>query len=191
MNVLRIRWDSDDPSKTLDWRAATAILATLFLNLYFNFYTSDRLWMFLPLPLYVVLLAAVALLMLAAFFLGPALAAHCRAGSIFRAVEDSLGTLPALAVRLGGLVFLVLGTAAVLSLTTGFLARTWHLSPALLAGTIATFVFVTAQQSIRTEAGLAAFTNKLFLAIVVAALIRVHDGWPAMLGSFRNLGEWS
>jgi hypothetical protein len=61
-------------------------------------------------------------------------------------------------------------------------------SPAELgigAAAVLMFLFFTGQQSFQTRARLAAFTNKLGIAILVAALLRVHEGWPALLGPFN------
>ena len=52
------------------------------------------------------------------------------------------------------------------------------------AAAVLMFVFLTGQQSLQTRARLAAFTNKLGIAILVAALLRVHEGWPALLEPF-------
>jgi len=54
-----------------------------------------------------------------------------------------------------------------------------------IAAAILMFLFFTGQQSLKTVARLAGFTAKLGLAILIAALIRVHDGWPALLGPFK------
>ena len=43
------------------------------------------------------------------------------------------------------------------------------------------FLFITGLQSLRARAKLALFTNKLCIALLLAALVRVHDGWPAIL----------
>lgn len=60
---------------------------------------------------------------------------------------------------------------------------------ALCAAAILAFVFATGLQSIDTEAKLAVFTNKLALAVLIAALIRVHDGWRAVPLGFHPAGK--
>jgi hypothetical protein len=75
--VHRIRWfdpESDDPATPVDWPVPALILATLFLNILFWEAHGLSLWPFRPLPLYLLLLGAVALLVTALFFMGPSLA---------------------------------------------------------------------------------------------------------------------
>jgi len=55
----------------------------------------------------------------------------------------------------------------------------------VITAAILMFLFLTGQQSLKTVTRLAAFTTKLGLAILIAALIRVHEGWPALLGRFK------
>jgi hypothetical protein len=43
------------------------------------------------------------------------------------------------------------------------------------------FLAFTSLHSVQTTAKLALFINKLGAAILIAALIRVHHGWPAVL----------
>ena len=49
------------------------------------------------------------------------------------------------------------------------------------------FVFLSGLESLRTTARLASFSNKLGLAVLVAALIRVRDGFPAVLSELVTL----
>jgi hypothetical protein len=55
------------------------------------------------------------------------------------------------------------------------------IKPAVIAVCALAFLLLTGLQSIRTTAELALFSNKLGLAILIAALIRVHRGWPSMI----------
>ncbi|HUE00087.1 MAG TPA: hypothetical protein VMR62_10990 [Bryobacteraceae bacterium] len=58
-----------------------------------------------------------------------------------------------------------------------------------MAAGIVLFLFLTGLQSVRTSARLALFTNKLSIAILIAAFIRVHDGWAAVLAGFPTQGQ--
>jgi hypothetical protein len=53
--------------------------------------------------------------------------------------------------------------------------------PAGLDWEVVAFLVFTAFQSVQTAAKLALFINKLGAAILIAALIRVRHGWPAVL----------
>jgi hypothetical protein len=58
----------------------------------------------------------------------------------------------------------------------------------LIAAAVLIFLFFTAMQSIRTSVKLALFTDKLGIAILVAALIRVRDGWDYVPAGFGIAG---
>ena len=191
--VRRIRWydpESDGASTPVAWPTASLIVATLFLN--FAFMNHVRLWLFCPLPLFALLAGAVALLVTALFFMGPALATHAAGRPLFLVIADSLGSIPAFGLRLCSVLYLVLWIATLIAVpiwlwSSRFPGR--QVSPAkvvIFAAVLLAFLFVTGRQSLRTEAKLALFTNKLAFAILIAALIRVHQGWPAALG-----GDWA
>jgi hypothetical protein len=59
----------------------------------------------------------------------------------------------------------------------------------IAAAGLLTFLFLTGLQSTRTNARLALFTNKLGVAILVAAFIRVNDGWTAVPSGFPTSGH--
>jgi hypothetical protein len=191
--VRRIRWfdpDNEEPSTPVEWPVASLLLATLFLNFAFMELEGGRFWPFSPLPLYALLLGGMALLVTALLFMGPALATYSAGRPLFRVIEDSLGWVPALGMRLCCAVFLSLWIAALIAIPVWW----WSYSvrdgqpsatqSSVFVAVLLTFLFVTAQQSLRTGAKLALFTNKLGTAILIAALIRVRDGWPAILDSF-------
>jgi uncharacterized membrane protein YhhN len=74
LNVLRFLWfEPEDPKTPIGWRPAASILATLFLNFVFWLIPGGNLAMFVPVGLYAVALAVMALLVTGLFFLGPAL----------------------------------------------------------------------------------------------------------------------
>jgi hypothetical protein len=186
--VRRLRWfEADDPAAPVDWRVAALIMATLFLN--FQFWDASP-GMFFPFPLHAGLIAAGALAMTALFFVGPVLATHVAMRPLLRVLEDSMGSVPAFGLRVCSILFLVLWISRVMS---SGLAWLWFLGRSsiavgVIAGATLIFLFLTGCQSLRTSAKLALFTNKLGVAILVAALIRVHEGWPAVLKGF---GAWS
>ncbi|MCX6599924.1 MAG: hypothetical protein NTV70_26525 [Acidobacteria bacterium] len=178
--MRRIRFfdrENDNESLPLDWRWVAAILATLFLN--FHLFTGlgshamDAAGCF-----------AVAILMPLLFFAGPAVLVHTTQRSILRLLEDSIGTMPTVAVRLCAVVFLSLWIAGLLAWPVFWAAKMSMPEPSLRStavGAIALmFLFHTAMQSTHTTAKLALFTNKLGIVILVAALIRARDGWDAI-----------
>jgi hypothetical protein len=187
--VLRLRWsdpEPEDPSTPIDWRFATLTTATLFLNFPFWFVHGTDVWLFSPLPLYAALLGTSALLITALFFLGPALATQATRKPLLTVVEDSLGSIPAFGLRLCGIVFIVLWIASLIAVQRWLMWFILHrevssTESGLIAAAILTFLFVTGLQSLRTSAKLALFTNKLGVAILIAALLRVRQGWPAIL----------
>ena len=118
--------------------------------------------------------------------MGPALACQSTRRPLFALLEDSLGRVPTLGLRVCSVVYLVFWVSFLISLPL----RLWSNSLdreassiefAAVAAVLAAFCVVTGQQKFQTVATLASFTNKLTLAILVAALIRVRDGWPAVL----------
>jgi hypothetical protein len=107
---------------------------------------------------------------------------------LFLVIEDSLGSIPAFGVRVCCISFLTLWMAALIGPPMILLSNLERdISSTELgigAAAVLMFLFVTGQQRFQTRARLAAFTNKLGIAILVAALLRVHEGWPALLGPF-------
>ena len=186
--VIHIRWSDatpEDPDSSAGWWLPSIIVATLFLN--FPFWLSfDRSVPLLSPPVaYFGLLGGIALLLVSLFYLGPALAAQSSQRSMFHIAQFSFGTILALGFRLCCALYLVIWLTFSVQ-TIGFLMVQWpyHRGPTTLeSGLIATaitlFLFVTALQGMRTNAKLAWFTNKLSLALLIAALIRVREGLPS------------
>jgi hypothetical protein len=198
--VRRLRWfdtETEEASSPVDWSSAALILATLFLNFSFWFVHGIDLPMYWPLPVSAGLLAAGALVITCLFFLGPALATQTARRPLFGAIENSLGSIPAIGLRLCCVVFLVFwiaNLAAVPWLT--FLSRILRreassIESGIIAAGVLAFLFMTGVQSLRTSARLALFTNKLGVAVLVAALLRVHEGWSATLNGFHLSDERS
>ena len=204
--VRKLRWsdaEPDDPSTPIDWRIAALILATLFLNFPFWMSYGLHLWVPGPIPGDTILLLTGALLLIALFFVGPALAAQATRRPLPRVVEDSLGSIPAFGLRLCCAWFLVCWMATVIALPASWLLqfmlrRDVSLTESgLVAGGVLALAFVTGLQTPTVRAKLALFTNKLGIAILLAALIRVRDGWPAIWHGFQGsyagpliLHEW-
>jgi hypothetical protein len=195
--VRKLRWsdsEPDDPSTPIDWRVAALILATLFLNFPFWMRCNLRLWGPGPIPLNAGFILAGTLLMTALFFVGPALATQAARRPLLRVAEDSLGSIPTFGLRLCCMWFLVCWMAAVIALPASWLLqfmlrRDVSLTESgLVAGGVLALAFVTGLQTPTVRAKLALFTNKLGIAILVAALIRARDGWPAISQGFQG---WS
>jgi hypothetical protein len=186
---VRLRWsdpEPDDPSTAVDWRFAALNISTLFLNLAFWDVPGTDLWMSYSLPFYAALLAAASLLIAALFFMGPALAAQALGRPLISALENSLGSIPAYLLRLCCVLFLTLWIAELVAVAfwlSSFVLRRDVSSTqfVIIAAAVLVFLFITGLQSLRTSAQLAVFTSKLGLALLVAALLRVHQGWPVIL----------
>jgi hypothetical protein len=167
-------------------------MSTLFLNFPFWYVHGLDLPIRCLLPLYAAPLAVASLLIAALFFMGPALATHALERPLFHVLQNSLGSIPAFALRLCCVLFLVLWIAdmiavPVLWLSPFILRRNVSAAESgIIAAAILIFLFITGLQSLRTSAKLALFTNKLGVALLVAALIRVHQGWPAALKGFPS-----
>ncbi|MGJ5820614.1 hypothetical protein [Paludibaculum fermentans] len=178
-----------DPASPLDWRLQAWMLSALFFNLPFYFLYGGRFWMEWPLPVYVVILAVVALFLAVVFFLLPALAVHTSRKPLFETLADSVGSGPAQVVRACGVVLLILWISELLRI------QRWALSQALrqedgslvFEGLIVCtlgFLCFTGLQRETTAARLANFSTKLGLAILIAGLVRVHVGWPEIPHGF-------
>jgi hypothetical protein len=182
--VPKLTWfelDAQDPPATpIDWRWAALTTATLFLNLFFWYAHSIDLWMSSRLPVYAALIAAAAVLVAALFFIGPALATRRARRPLFDALADSFGSVIGYALRACCVAFLLAWISSFFAFL-GFLRQI--VSPiniSIIAAVILFFLFFTGLQSLRANAKMAIFTNKLGFAILIAALLRVHHGWPAV-----------
>ena len=94
--MRRIRWFHSDSDSQPDngWYRIALFIATVFLNIVFVNGRGVSLWLFCPLPAYAVLAAAVALLITALLFVGPALAFQSTRKPLFGLIEESLGSVP-------------------------------------------------------------------------------------------------
>lgn len=191
--VFRIRWfdpEPEDLSLPIDWHFPALITATLFLNLPFWYMHGLDLPMYFPIPIYATLVGAGTLVLAGVLFLGPALAAQASRRPLLLVIENSFGSIPALGLRLCCVVFLIVWIANLVA-APGL----WWLSDimrrdvsaretGIIATVVVAFLFVTGLHGLRTSAKLALFSNKLGSAILVAAMLRVHAGWPSALAGF-------
>jgi hypothetical protein len=192
-SVLRIRWFDAEPvcpQMPLDWRLPALVMATLFLNFQFWYVHGLDFPLYHPVLLHIALLVAGTLLITALFFIGPALATQATRRPLLEVAARTLGVIPAYGLRLCCAVFLLLWIAlSITGLGLRLVAFTLNREVsstefAIGAGSFLVFLFLTGLQSLRTSAMLAKFTNKLGIAILIAASIRVHDGWHATLKGF-------
>lgn len=184
--MRRIRWltREHDPTAPLDWRVPATLLATLFLNFTFpnGIYGGSAVQR--PWAGWLIVTLFVALSTVPGFLL-PALAVHSSRGSLTALIESALGTAPSLAIRAVTVLFLLcsvslLGRTALWLLCHRFEQPLGPMVEWAYAAALLTLVVVTTTQILPDLATMAHFTNKLTLAIFVAALIRVRDGWPAV-----------
>ena len=187
--MIRIRWsdpEPDSPTTLIPWPWAAVITATLFLNFPFWGYSLE-LGAIYTLPVNAGVIAIVALLITALFFAGPALASHAAQRPLFDVVACSIGSIPAYCLRICCVWFLVRWVAGVIAWPALYVVgnippyERWAILFALLG-----LLFITGLQSFQTSAKLALFSCKLGLAVLAAALIRVHHGWPAIYAGFPN-----
>jgi hypothetical protein len=198
---LRITWrDSqpEDQSTPLAWTSVAMITATLFLNFSLWMEYADSLRMPGPFPLFGAVLIAASLLLTALFFLGPALASHRARRPLFDVIESSLGSIPGWGVRLVVAWFLLNWVAFLVAVPASqwvtFILRreVSRMESGVIAAGILVFILLTGLQSFRSNAKLAFFTNKLAIAILIAALIRVRPGLPAAFAGYRRyVGDYS
>lgn len=196
----RLRWFDPEPSgqpTAVDWRFPALIMATLFLNAHFWHVHDDSVWMFCPILPYTLIVAVGAVSVTALFFVPAAILSQSRSASLFSVVENSLGYIPALILRVGGGLFIVLWMANLLAVpalrSADFILRrdVSSVESDLIALSVVGFVVLTGVQSTKTTGKLALFGNKLGIAILCAASIRVHVGWrDALIGLPHGDGSW-
>ncbi len=187
---MKLSWFSSDgegPETPLHWSGIALTTATLFLS--FPAWEQFGAGFSTPVSLlhYCCVLPIAALLITALFFAAPAFASSAAKRPLFGIVEMSLGSIPAWGIRLCSACFLVAWIAELCSWPLSNLDRHVRISqPEWVAITVALvgFLFLTGLQGYQTNVRLAFFTDKLGVAILVAALIRVHRGLPA---AFENI----
>lgn len=172
------------------------MMSTLFFCLPFWEFPGGELWMMWPLPQYALVLALCTALLTVVFFLGPALAVQASGKSLTGTVALSVGSVPAEAVRVCCIGMLVLWIAHLLGrslFTVNHAAELrggdWVVG--CLAVVVLGFLFATALQGPAVSGSMAFLCTKFGLAILLAALFRVHDGWPTIQRGFVSEGEFT
>ena len=168
------------------------MLATLFFNFVFWYEEARDFDLFGSPGLYVASLIGSAVLIAGLFYLGPAAAAQTGKRSLMDLVAASVGSIPAWLFRVCSTLFSIGWLMALLG-TTAFIAFQWpfrrmptNSERVLSTVGLAAFLFATGLQSIRTEGKLAFFTNKLAMALLVAAVIRTRDDLPTVWYYFTH-----
>ncbi len=184
--MTRLRWSDrspEDSSSSPGWWLPSIVLATLFLNFPFWYVFERSLPLSGPPLMYFGVLGGIALLFVTLFYLGPALAMQSSKRSLYGLAEFSFGSILAVGFRLCCAFYLVIWLTYSVQTIALFLYQ-WpyrrdptRVGSGLVAAAITLLLFATALQGLRTSAKLAWFTNKLSIAILTAAFIRVHAGW--------------
>ena len=179
----------------MDRRWLAIIAATLFLNFSFCNAYGLSLSGFGTLAVDMGVFAVAAASISAMFFLGPACAVRANCCSVLHLLEEAIGTVPTAVVRLCCLAFLSIWIARLVSIPTLWAiadgtGRHGSFKAGIVGAALVAFLFLTGLQSTRTSTRLAGFTAKLNMAILLAALIRVHDGWPAVPAGFAIAGQY-
>jgi hypothetical protein len=103
-------------------------------------------------------------------------------------IEDSLGWIPMLAMRVCATVFLVLWIGGCAWVPAALATKT---NGGVVTAAILLLILGTGIQSFRIQAKLASFSLQLAVAILVAALLRVQIGWYAIPEGFELTGDRS
>lgn len=155
--------------------------ATLFFHFQFWFFHGNTLSLGHSLLVNTICLALFATTLALLFVAGPARAIQ-RSTGLFPAIENSLGRLPAQAIRLCTIYVLVDSLARTVAISAG-----WQL-PFILRRDVASYeTAITATLLLLYLAYTARhqsmdrFTLRLSLAVLIAAALRVREGWPEIL----------
>jgi hypothetical protein len=198
--VPRLRWfdrEPGDQATPIPWAHATVVTATLFLNFPFWIDRGSTLWIPGSLFRNAAFAAVAAALMAGLFVGGPALMCQAAKRPFFDVIKASFGSLPAAAIRLCCAVLLTAWIADLVSFPASrfitFIVRrdvSSGQSTAVAAALVA-YLFATGLQSPRINAKLALLSDKLGLAILLAALIRVRHGLPGVFEEHPNNTDYS
>jgi len=174
----------------LDWRSVALITSTLFLGLH-----VWRWELLYGSVLSTTVLSGVgSILVTAAFFLPVALSCQEHRMSLWELASRRVGTVPSAFLRFTAIYFVLTALAdilAVYSRLAHWVFRRdllpWE-STAVSTG-IAVFLLLTALSAGTNLAGLARFTVRLSIAVLIAALLRARDGIPFLLEPIQYSGE--
>jgi hypothetical protein len=191
MRLPRLRWsdpEPDDLRQAQGWRGPSLIIATLFLNFTFcDMYGLSLAGAGSPFA-HAVVIGTAALLLTTMFFVGPALALQSEGRPLLSLIEDSFGSIPRVILQGFIVVFLAFWMSELVVVSTLWLPAPARTPPQALVGlcvaAVLAFLFFTGLQSPQTSVRQALFTDKFSLAILIAALIRVHDGWRTIPTGF-------
>jgi hypothetical protein len=170
----------------MSWRSVALITSTLFLNFSFWELNGSALPMRLPLPVYTCVVAAGAMLITALFFAGPALATQAAKRPLTGVVENSIGLIPTVGFRICSALFLVFWMGSLMQIPGLWLLRfilrreASYTESVLLVVGILLFLFISGLQGLWVQSKLALFSVRLAIAILIAALLRAHEGWPTI-----------
>jgi hypothetical protein len=137
------------------------------------------------------------MLMVALAFAGPALMCQSAKRPFFDIIKASFGSLSAAGIRLCCAVFLTAWMAGLVSFPTArfitfILRRDVSTAESTgIAAALVVYLFATGLQSHRINAKLAFFIDKLGIAILLGALIRVRNGLPGTLDEVPNNTAYS
>jgi len=193
--VIRPRFadlQPDDPAAPVDWRIPSLITASLFLNFAF-WYGPNENWPPLAGRASAYFSVSVALLIVVLFYIGPAILCQRRQQPLLEAAANSLGSVLTYLFRLNCILFLTVWIAQIIAVIVSLCLTSARLNPAgpvrqsLLAAGLVVFLFATGLQGPRISARLAWFTNRLGLAILLVAFIRVRHG---LLSAWQANSYW-
>ena len=96
--------------------------------------------------------------------------------------EDSFGRIPALVLRLCCVAYLLTVMANVISLFSFsiLVLLGWPHRASAFTALVLIFIFVTSRGGEHSNWKRSWFSDKLMMAVLIAALIRMRDGWPAL-----------
>lgn len=196
-SVVRLHWFDPQPDDTpVDWRAVAPIFATLFLNVYFWLVVADRVPMTCPLPVFALLIAATVLGIAGIFFFGPAFRAHSAKRPVLEIIDECFGAIPAMIVRAGCALYLMVFIARQTAVVFRFLAFNLNrflslIETVLVVIGLLIFLSATGLQCLHIRVKQAAFIDKLAIAMLLAACIRVRDSSWAIWHGLPVFGERS
>ncbi len=183
-----------DDAATVHWAYPALLLATLFLNVAFWYGEGPKFPLHGPAASYFIQILGAPILLGALFYLCPALATQGSKLSLFELAATSLGSIGAFGLRVCCAGFLVLWLGEQFNLIVRLSVSLWRgpqtsaTAEYVAAAILVPLLFWSGLQNQYVAARLAFFTNKLGIALLIAALIRVRAGWSAAFHATRRAG---
>jgi hypothetical protein len=171
------------------------MISAVFFNFAFWCGAGGGIWMCWPILPYALLVGGVAVLIPALFFAAPLAMSRSMGVSMERVLENAVGAAPAFGLRICAVLFLLLWMARMIAAPVLWMPRLFsdpvlsEMESWMVGAATVIYVVVTGLRSTEEAAKLAFFGNKLGLALLLAAMIRVHDGLPAAVGGFRHIED--